>query len=695
MRLNRPKSIIKLSLIVIFILYVHNVLYYAKRVDEVNQKIIIKHAYVLFDDIWRFDKSSAQKYLSLAIEANYYKSVAITLSNKEKYLSIHAVPERALEKLLVQCRLIWTKEYHAEIIEGNHNAGRLSAVVYIRTIYYCFNLFLIYTALFLIIAFITYLLSSKRRLNRAVLDRTAELKAREHELQTVLATSPVGLGMVNDRKLVWGNASMYRMFGYEQGALSGKNARVIYPDENEFERVGKLLYAGMLESGTGQTEAQCIKKDGTIFDCLIQITSLEKSDSAKGHIVAITDFTEQKRAEKERAQLQAQLSQTQKIESIGTLSGGIAHDFNNILFPIIGYTQMLLTDTPPDSPSISKLEKIYSAAIRAKDLIQQILTFARQDSSELKRMKLQPILKEALKLLRATIPTTININQQIDPECGVIKADPTQIHQIVINLMTNASHAMEEAGGKLTVTLKEVEFEEYDTIVPKIKQGIYSCLTVADTGIGMHKEILEKIFDPFFTTKEKGKGTGMGLSVVHGIVNHMGGTIQVYSEPGKGTEFKVYFPVERDSLEDQTITSKEPIVGGNERILLVDDEETLIEMEKEMLERLDYQVTSYASSIEALEIFQTNPNQFDLVITDMAMPGLAGDKLTVELKKIRPDIPILLCTGFSEIMSEDDAVSKGVDGFLMKPVTMRELSKKIRELLDAAVDVSLNRIVPV
>ncbi|MBU8910627.1 MAG: response regulator [Desulfobacterales bacterium] len=388
-----------------------------------------------------------------------------------------------------------------------------------------------------------------------------------------------------------------------------------------------------------------------------------------------TDITQLK-------EMESRLQQAQKMESIGTLAGGIAHDFNNILFPILGHADMLLADIPEDSPFRDSLDKIFTSALRAKELVRQILTFARQESGELMLMKMQPIIKEALRLIRSTISTTIDITQDIKSDCGIIKADPTQIHQIVMNLATNAYHAMEETGGELRVGLKEVELGEHDVISPDLEPGAYACLSVSDTGTGMSKDVIQKVFDPFFTTKEVGKGTGMGLSVVHGIVKGMGGSIHVYSEPEKGTEFKVYFPIEKSSFEKQSIQPEEPVLGGTERILLIDDEEAIITMEKQVLKRLGYQVTSRTSSIEALKAFQANPDRFDLVITDMAMPNMAGDKLSVELIKIRSDIPILLCTGFSENISEEKAASLGIMGFLFKPIVMKDLAQKIRGVLD-------------
>jgi PAS domain S-box-containing protein len=383
-----------------------------------------------------------------------------------------------------------------------------------------------------------------------------------------------------------------------------------------------------------------------------------------------------------RRNMEARLQQVQKMESIGTLAGGIAHDFNNILFPIVGNTEMLLEDIPRDSPLRGNLNAVFNAAMRAKDLVKQILTFSRQDSHEIKLMRMQSIIKDALKLIRSTIPTSIEIKQTVSHDCGAIKADPTQIHQIVMNLATNAYHAMEDTGGELKVALKEIELDEQDVLSPDMEPGPYACLTVADTGTGIEKNIREKIFDPFFTTKELGKGTGMGLSVIHGIVQSAGGSILVNSEPGQDTEFHVYLPIVKSSFEPQATQTKEPVLHGTERVLLVDDEEAIVFMEKQMLERLGYQVVSRTSSVEALEAFRANSDKFDLVITDMTMPNMSGDKLASELIKIRPDIPVVLCTGFSERMPKEKAKSMGIKGFLMKPIIRKDLSKMIRGVLD-------------
>jgi len=385
----------------------------------------------------------------------------------------------------------------------------------------------------------------------------------------------------------------------------------------------------------------------------------------------------------QRKKLEAQLQQVQKMESIGTLAGGIAHDFNNILFPILGNTEILLNDIPEkESPIRQRLDNIYKSSLRARDLVQQILTFSRQKSGELTRVKMQPIIREALKLIKSTIPKTIEIQASIQKECSPITADPTQIHQIMMNLAANASHAMEETGGQMTVELKEVVFGKQDLFSPNIKSGNYACLSVSDTGKGMDKQTAQKIFDPFFTTKQMGKGTGMGLAVVHGIIAGMKGDIKVYSEPGKGSEFQIYLPVKKAAGKTETVNDEIPIEGGSEHILLVDDEKAVIDMEENILKRLGYMVTARFSSLDALEAFRAHPDKFDLVITDMGMPNMAGDRFAAELIKIRPDIPVLLCTGFSDTMSEEKAASIGIKGFLLKPIILKTLARKIREVLE-------------
>jgi CheY-like chemotaxis protein len=369
------------------------------------------------------------------------------------------------------------------------------------------------------------------------------------------------------------------------------------------------------------------------------------------------------------------------MESIGTLAGGIAHDFNNILGIILGNTELSLYDVPEWNPARLNLEEIRTASLRAKDVVRQLLSFARKTKLEKKPTNIILIIKESLKLLRSSIPTSIEIRQNIPEDIDTILADPTQINQVFINLCTNADHAMPD-GGVIVVTLKKIELDE-DTAVqhPELNPGRYVNLTVSDTGHGISHNEIDRIFDPYFTTKEVGKGTGMGLAVVHGIVKGHNGIILVESELGKGTTFSIFFPVVAKEAVVET-EADEKLPTGDERILFVDDEELIVGIEHQILERLGYKVESTTSPIDALELFRSKPDQFDLVITDMTMPKMTGDKLVKEILKIQPDIPIILCTGFSEKIDEKKAKAIGVADYIEKPLDMRDYAMKIRKVLD-------------
>jgi signal transduction histidine kinase/ActR/RegA family two-component response regulator len=389
-----------------------------------------------------------------------------------------------------------------------------------------------------------------------------------------------------------------------------------------------------------------------------------------------------RKAEEEKRELEHQLRQAQKMEAIGTLAGGIAHDFNNILSPIIGYSEMIMDDLQKQNPMKNKIEQILIAATRAKDLVKHILTFSRQTEQELTPLEIQSIIKESLKLLRASLPSTIEIRQKIDVSCRPVLADPTQIHQVIMNLCTNAFHAMRDKGGTLGVEITEVEISISDCISLKLNPGIYVRISVSDTGHGIPASIMDRIFEPYFTTKAPGEGTGLGLSVVHGIVKSYNGDIKIYSEPGKGTSVNIYLPcIEADaSIREKSVS--EVISSGRERILLVDDEEYIIKMMKEMIERLGYRISAYTSSRIAYDEFRMNPYEYDLVITDQTMPDMVGTELAKELMRIRPNIPVIICTGFSEILSEEKAKAIGIREYISKPVVKSEISKAIRNVLD-------------
>nr|MBF0223305.1 response regulator [Desulfobulbaceae bacterium] len=417
------------------------------------------------------------------------------------------------------------------------------------------------------------------------------------------------------------------------------------------------------------------------FDDMARKIQLRENSLTEMNKELERQFNEIKIAEKQKADLEVKLRQAYKMEAIGTLAGGIAHDFNNLLGAILGYSEMARDDAPQGSSIARDLDKVLIASHRAKELVKQILTFSRQSQVDLIPIAIQPIIKESLKMLRSSIPTTIEIRDDIDSECGNVLADPTQIHQILMNLCTNAYHAMEEKGGTLSIALKSASIES----VAELKtshgnSGEYIELVVADTGSGIGPDVINKIFDPYFTTKEVGRGTGMGLAIIHGIVNEYGGDIKVESILGKGTTFHVFFPVSDGDVKEAEEMS-ETIPQGEGHILFVDDEDILAEMGKEMLERLGYDVTVKMSSLEALEVFQNSPDSFDVIITDQTMPGMTGSDLARRILQIRPHMPIILCTGYSTLIDEKSAKFIGIREFANKPLSKITIAQLLRKVL--------------
>jgi len=382
-----------------------------------------------------------------------------------------------------------------------------------------------------------------------------------------------------------------------------------------------------------------------------------------------------------RQRLDEQVRQGQKIQAIGTLAGGIAHDFNNMLTAILGYTELASDDVPHDSITWRNLQRVLTAGTRARELMQQILAFSRQHTTQFQPVDLPLLVREMLSLLRASLPSTIEIRQYIETDIGMVLAAPSQIHQVLLNLCTNAEHAMRATGGMLEVRLEAVEVDTaFAAAHPELKPGPHVRLTVCDTGHGMPPEVLERIYEPFFTTKGVGEGTGMGLSVAYGIVASHGGTMTVVSAPGKSTTFAIYLPCSTGpAIRPPSVA--ESIPRGHEHVLFVDDEAMLVNLGRELLTRLGYTVTGYTSSVEALHAFQTAPHQFDLVITDQTMPTMTGEALVRALRDIRPDLPIVLCTGFSYAMTKDKAAALGIDAFLLKPLVAHDLGRTIRQVL--------------
>jgi signal transduction histidine kinase/ActR/RegA family two-component response regulator len=384
----------------------------------------------------------------------------------------------------------------------------------------------------------------------------------------------------------------------------------------------------------------------------------------------------------ERRRVESQLQQNQKMRAIGTLAGGIAHDFNNILAAILGYTEMAMMDIDAASPVHRRLSNVLKACDRARDLVQQILTFSRQNDATIRPLAPLPILKETIKLLRAGLPSTIEIESRLPSQLPMVLADPGNLHQVVMNLCTNAGFAMIAPGGRLTLSADVIELKKHDRrLAPELLPGHYLELTVVDTGVGIAPEFLDRVYDPYFTTQTRKNGAGLGLAVVHGIVHRHGGSIHIDSTLGRGTTVTVRLPV-ADTEKQQAITGNGQVRGGREHILFVDDEHALAQIGQQLLERLGYTVTSRTSSVEAFEALRSNPDRFDLVITDQTMPNMTGTELSRQIQTLKPELPVILCTGFSETIGSENAMASGIRGFLLKPIALRDLSEAIRQALD-------------
>ena len=508
------------------------------------------------------------------------------------------------------------------------------------------------------------------------------LQQSEERLRIVFETfpDPVTIIQAEDGRCIDINSAFTRVTGWTYDEVVGKTAADldIWHDPPAREK----MIADITEHGKVENlEAQFRLKDGRLITALMSATLIILRN--RPHILTITrDISELKAAQQEREQLRTRLIQAQKMEAIGTLAGGIAHDFNNILGAIIGYAEMALYDTQKDSMEHYNTEQVLKAGHRAKDLVKQILAFSRKSEQDKKIIFLTPIIKEVLKLLRASLPTTIEIRQNIEPNLDAIFADPTQIHQVMMNLCTNSAHAMGDKGGILEINLHNSNLDTKAAArYPELNPGPYVKLSVSDTGCGMDFATLQRIFDPYFTTKEQDKGTGMGLAVVHGIVKGHGGSIHVESAVAEGTRFDILFPVVKRQVISETEELK-ALPTGNETILCVDDEQSLIELGKNMLKKLGYRVEARTLPVEAIELFKAAPDTFDLVISDMTMPAMTGVSLAKKLMQIRPQIPVIICTGYSEQIDESRAKELGIRGFLMKPFTIRELSKTVRKVLD-------------
>ncbi|WDN89364.1 hypothetical protein BuS5_02332 [Desulfosarcina sp. BuS5] len=518
----------------------------------------------------------------------------------------------------------------------------------------------------------------QEKLCRVVAEAVHKSKAKKNSghfksvLQSIFHSSPNAIAICDlSGRARFVNPSFTRIFGYDKKEVIGKH--IDYIPAWDQQKTESEIADLRMEKFVPERETQRLTKNGQLIDVTInQSVCRDSQGKATDILFIIRDVTDKREIEK-------QFQHAQKMEAIGILAGGIAHDFNNILMLMLGRAELALMDMPEDSPARKNLETILKAGKRARDLTRQILAFSRKAGHAKKPVQISLIIKESLKLLEAGLPDSIEIKQNISTNCGTILADPTLIHQLIMNLCTNAYHSMREKGGVIEINMQDVDFESRDSRID-LAPGPYLQLTVSDTGHGMDKDTMDHIFEPYFTTKAVGEGTGLGLSVVHGVIKSHGGAITVTSEVGKGSTFQVYFPKIKNVLTKKTKTV-EAVCGDKENILFVDDEAEIVLVMQQMLEHLGYTVTARTNGMEALEAFQAHPDKYDLLITDQSMPGMTGLRLAEEVTRIRADIPIIHLTGVCEQTTAGDATKKIISESISKPVNMEELGKAIRRAL--------------
>ncbi|MBU2549118.1 MAG: response regulator [Proteobacteria bacterium] len=522
-----------------------------------------------------------------------------------------------------------------------------------------------------------------RKLERKMLQLEDEVKVRR-EAERRLLRFKTAIENTDDAIILTGadglveyvNPAFERTTGYSKDEVLGLEPGFLRGDlqgEESVEGIWEAIRNGRVWRGhlTDKTRAgKTIEMEATVSPIP------GEAGEPGGYVSVMRDVTRQ-------VALENQLVQSQKMEAIGTLAGGIAHDFNNILGAIIGYTQLALFDCQEEDKAAHNLNSVLLACDRAKHLVEQILTFSRKTKRERVKVDLVPLIKESQKFLRASIPSTIDIRIHLEVAAGYIQADPVQIQQVILNLCTNSLFAMRDTGGLLEMRLRRTELDEVTTRQhPDLASGTYFVFSITDSGCGMDKETISRIFEPFFTTKDRGEGTGLGLSVAHGIVKGHSGAIVVYSEVGQGTTFNVYFPEAFGPVQaaEKAVPGRLPI--GTERILFVDDEQNLVNIGRQMLQKLGYRVTTALSGVEAFEKFKLTSRDFDLVITDQTMRGMTGTELARKIREVRPDIPIVICTGYSTSESEDKFKAAGVSRLMAKPLDFRELAHTVRDILD-------------
>jgi two-component system cell cycle sensor histidine kinase/response regulator CckA len=505
------------------------------------------------------------------------------------------------------------------------------------------------------------------------------LREKNAKMESILRAAPIGIGVVSNRILVEVNQRICEMTGYSHEELVGKSTSIFYPTREDFDFVGEEKYRQIQLQGTGSVETKWRRKNGTIINILLSSAPVDRGDLLAGVTFTALDITERKRSEEQSKNLEAQLFQAQKMESIGTLAGGIAHDFNNLLTGILGNASLILMQIDRSQPFYGRLKNIEDYVKRGSDLTKQLLGFARRGKYETKPTNLAEFIHESSELFRRT-KKEISIHLKAQDELWVVEVDRGQMEQVLLNLYVNAWQAM-PGGGDLYISAENVSLDEVDVNPYDANPGKYVKITVTDTGIGMDEVTMARIFDPFFTTKEKGRGTGLGLASAYGIIKNHGGFIHVESEKGHGTSFMIYLPASNKLVENDH-KSEDELQTGHETVLLIDDEEMILDVGSNILEGLGYRVMIATGGKQGLEVYEQNKDAIDIVIIDMIMPEIGGRETFDSMLKINPSVKVLLSSGYSLDGQAEEIMRRGCKGFIQKPFTTEELSKKIRGILD-------------